>query len=80
MNIFDVFLLVFPCLISCLCTGEKSAPGNPLWYKDSIFHRVIPNFMLQGGDFTNFNGTGKPKLQFSIVVVYSDVFFFSPFS
>jgi cyclophilin family peptidyl-prolyl cis-trans isomerase len=39
----------------CLCTGEKGIgkSGKPLHYKGNVIHRIVPNFMMQGGDITD---------------------------
>ena len=47
-----------------LCTGERGVgkSGKPLHFKGCVFHRIIPGFMAQGGDFTVGNGTGGESI------------------
>lgn len=65
--VFELFADAAPLTAEnfrALCTGEKGTgtKGKPLLYKGSGFHRIIPSFMCQGGDFTTGNGMGGESI------------------
>ncbi|KAG0053328.1 Peptidyl-prolyl cis-trans isomerase D [Gryganskiella cystojenkinii] len=66
--VFELFADVVPKTAEnfrALCTGEKGigqTTGKPLTFKGAPFHRIIPDFMIQGGDFSNQNGTGGESI------------------
>ncbi|KAG8346751.1 putative Cyclophilin type peptidyl prolyl cis trans isomerase [Trypanosoma vivax] len=60
MELFDDTVPITARNFRELCRGyTKPTPeGKPLHFKGSVFHRIIPEFMIQGGDITKSNGTG----------------------
>lgn len=58
--IFELFADVVPKTsenFRQFCTGEHRKDGVPLGYKGANFHRVIKDFMIQGGDFVNVSSS-----------------------
>ncbi|XP_028167986.1 peptidyl-prolyl cis-trans isomerase G isoform X2 [Ostrinia furnacalis] len=66
--VFELFNDVAPKTAEnfrALCSGDMGVgkvTGKPLTYKGMVFHRVVKDFMIQGGDFTNANGTGGESI------------------
>jgi len=65
--VFELFKNVVPRTAEnfrALCAGDQGVAktGQPLHFKGCTFHRIIKNFMCQGGDFTRHNGTGGESI------------------
>ncbi|EGR32314.1 peptidyl-prolyl cis-trans isomerase, putative [Ichthyophthirius multifiliis] len=65
--VFELFSNVVPKTAEnfrrlCIGDAKSTITGKPLSYKGSHFHRIIPSFMAQGGDFTHHNGTGGESI------------------
>ncbi|KAK3226166.1 hypothetical protein Dsin_006028 [Dipteronia sinensis] len=64
MELFAVSTPITAENFHVLCTREKgiNTVGKPLYYKGSTFHRVIPGYMVHGGNITHGKGNGGESI------------------
>merc|ERR1711868_165374 len=60
--VMELFDEVVPLTVANFYSIASGQNQQGFTYRNTIFHRIIPSFMIQGGDFENFDGTGGQSI------------------